>query len=116
MCNLTDTVMILFIIITPIAIAGAPGAVVRGRGEGEQDARLRSAVPDHLAVERQQARPLRSHAPQRGEIPLHYRQRDIILHTTGLNICTKLKVFILFFSSNKDGYFLLFSQKGLHHL
>ena len=77
--------MILFIILTPIAIAGASGAVVRGRGEGEQDARLRSAVPDHLAVERQQARPLRSHAPQRGEIPhFHCRQMDIMyIHTTG---------------------------------
>ena len=61
----------------PISIAGTSGAVVRGRGEGEQDARLRSAVPDHLAVERQQARPLRSHTAERGKIPLHYRQRDI---------------------------------------
>ena len=52
-----------------IDLAGASRAVVRGRGEGEQDARLRSPEPDHLAVERQQARPLRTHAAQRGKIP-----------------------------------------------
>ena len=63
-----DAVVDVVAHVAPAAAAAHDArAVVRCGGEGEQDAGLRGALPDHLAVERQQARPLRPHPTQRGK-------------------------------------------------